>query len=139
MKTFLSVILNLVLFILIWVSTSALTLYVDVGGWLAPDIKEPLKVITAWYICPGIGSYLSLKITAHLIKEVNLTSLTSSFITCITIGFIALMVFSILTYRTELGGSFSEMIGLAFQFASILAGVFISKFFLIANKITFTT
>lgn len=126
MKTIGGVFLNLIAFIIIWLGSAVLTIVFAFHGWGESAIGEHLRLAMAWFICPGIGGYYAPKITVHFLKDLNLDSVFSSFITIITIVFFLMLLLSFI------GGEVKTSILLqsSLQFSSALIGTLLSKFVL---------
>ncbi|MDT8868279.1 hypothetical protein [Vibrio fluvialis] len=127
MKTFLGVMLNIVAFVAIWFVSAFISLALAFRGWDGSVIGEYLRLGFTWFICPGIGSYFALKVTRGFIQGLNIDAVTSSFITLLSVVFIALMAFSIISYSGRNGSSISEMVQLTLQFVAIIGGALLGK------------
>ncbi|MCG9680841.1 hypothetical protein [Vibrio sp. Isolate24] len=127
MKTFIGVLINIVAFVAIWFVSAFISLALAFKGVDGLAVGEYLRLGFAWFICPGIGSYFALKVTQGFIRDLNIDAVASSFITLLTVIFIALMAFSIFSYGGRYGGSISEMVQLSMQFSAVIAGALLGK------------
>ena len=127
MKTVGGVILNSIAFFGIWLLAAFIAIAIAFRGWGDSGVGEYLRLGTAWFICPGIGGFYAPKITAHFISDLNVDSVIASFITIISIVFVLFMGFSIFAYGSQFGGTISEMVQLALQFASMIIGTLMGK------------
>ncbi|HHX8561817.1 TPA: hypothetical protein ACVO3I_004504 [Vibrio diabolicus] len=127
MKTFLGVLINIVAFIAIWFLAGFISLTFAFRGFGDTILAEYLRLGFTWFICPGIGSYFALKVTQSFIKELNLEAVVSSFITLLSVVFIMVMAFSIISYGGRYGGSVTEMVQISIQFVAMLTGTLLGK------------
>jgi hypothetical protein len=127
MKTLGGVALNTFAFFVIWFFSAFVSVVIAFRGFGDSSTAEYLRLGTAWFVCPAIGGYYAPKLTNSFISDLNIDSVVSSFITIISIIFFAFIAFSIHAYNTQFGGSISDMVQLALQFASMVIRTLMGK------------
>ena len=129
MKTVLSTLTSLILFVLFFLGA---TFLMETFAFRGPRGEEGLftdylQIGAAWFIAPGIAAYYAPKAANGLISGSACNTMVVSYISVLCTVFIALFVFALVAPREVSGFSTWTFVAYILQFGSILVGSYIVK------------
>jgi len=92
-----------------------------------------LNILLMWILGPGFGGFLATYITPRLFKTIDVTTITTSFISVIVTLAVIMGLLS-LVFPQQDGGGIGQLILFTVQVAAIVIGARIGKSFYVASN-----